>query len=330
MSIKINTLMHSKYNKNSSVWYMQIPLCWLQKILEDPQDTITQAICYGVLYYAINKVTCDNEDAAKRVVYDYYHHKDRLSEKLYKKIVRYIRAGKIIQKKEIAINGSENNHKSEIQSILLLFEEDAKFMDLCVLHEKIHQACIYYEYEPNPALYQLYAEPVIKFQKEHENLFDDEPLTMCNKDIAERFRDNHENLDLFLAYVGIKSLTDRRKWQRTTKFAVVSRLLGAKRKDVLQHVLAKNGFAKEIYNYYIDVDGIVKRHRFQKLINRLRQQKFIKSYVGLDRNIFMSFSLDMAQLSEAIIQWKLSRRYIKEEQEARDRIRNAFQNKKPK
>ncbi|MDD4033460.1 MAG: hypothetical protein PHS48_09485 [Bacteroidales bacterium] len=324
----------SKDKINSEHRYFQIPICWNQKILANPKNAINQAICFGIWYYANNiknkpgsvDEAMQPDNAARQVLYDYYNHQDRINTYLLKKLREYHESGRISEKDESRGFGFDGFSPEPQESDMLdLFNKDLDFMAACILHENLHRADHFFGYEPNPKLTQINAKPVENFQQEQEQLHGAQPLTMCKRVIMERFMDQPDDIELLLAYLGIKSLIGRKTWQRTTKLAVISRMIGAKNAEALKWVLENNPQAKAIYQHYFDNKGTIRRHRFDKLIHRLQDLGFLKSYFGKDRSIYLSFTLDMRELTDAIISLESDRNHRAKEREARERIRQRIQ-----
>jgi hypothetical protein len=234
---------------------------------------------------------------------------------------QYIKRGRIRINEDNYNSGPDFTLEEEVEDILELFTEDREFENLSYLHEQLHRADYFYGYNPDPELSRINAVQVVKFQEHQEQLHGPQPLTMCNRDIMQRFKDHAEDMELLLTYLGLKSLIGRKSWQRTTKQAVISRMVGAKNAKALRWVLDNNPECKLLYERFVDDKGTIRRHRFEQLIHRLINQGFFQSYFGYGRSIFFSFTLDMDQLTEAVMTWKSNRDHHSKEKLARYKIR---------
>ena len=300
--------------------YFHLPLCWLQKIPENPKGAITNAICYGVLYYAKRIQYRNKEDVARQVISDYFKDKDKMNRDLWIQIKKAgVQKAQPFEVKTIEDLGSKLG--DVVSSIVRILEEDLKFQKRCLLHYNLNRACEYYGYDANPALIQSHAKPVIEFQKEQEELFGKQPITKMDHDVVKRFIEEPKDIELLCAHIGIKSLMGHMSWARTTKIAILSRMLGSKHKKALDYLLANDNKAKAVYDGYVNSEGIIKRLQFQKLIHRLLDQGLLKSYFGQGRFIYLSFTLEMKELAITVKQWKSAMIHMNAEQEARKIIR---------
>lgn len=186
--------------------------------------------------------------------------------------------------------------------------------------DRIRKSCEFFSYQTNIALTKESAKDIYRFQLDQEKSFGPQPITSVKRDILHSFRNNPSNLDLFLAYVAVKSLIGYKSWQRTTKLAIISRMVGAKNKTALDSILKNNPKVLEFYSQYVNEKGVIKRYKFDKLICNLQALNFIQSYFGLDRSVFFSLSLTTDQLADTVKAWKLKKNYQAIQRTARQKI----------
>lgn len=141
---------------------------------------------------------------------------------------------------------------------------------------------------------------ILKLVSEHERRYGNEPSVMLKTDFIFDYYKKTKSFNeiiLFAAYAGIKSIIGKKDFAGTTKKMIIARMIGAKSDKVLQDFL-KNKELKKIYDQYI------KRYWFDKLIAELLKRGFVKSKMtlamGLKSRIYLSCKLDYDQLPAAI------------------------------
>jgi hypothetical protein len=82
------------------------------------------------------------------------------------------------------------------------------------------------------------------------------------------FRDAKVDLDLFRAYIGIKSMIGQRTFISTNKPAILSRMIGCKSKAAFQHFSTDKNLMPTVEKY-------LKRYHMDKLLFALAERRFI-------------------------------------------------------
>jgi hypothetical protein len=138
-------------------------------------------------------------------------------------------------------------------------------------------------------------------------------MPAISKEMLFSFRDDPQNLDLFMAFVAIKSLIGWNKYIGTYRTVIVMRMIGAKNKKALEYAL-KNKDLKAIYDKYI------KRRQFDRLIDRLLRKHFITAKIGYKRKIYISTVYDFDTLENEIGKAEDEADFKKLERDARQRL----------
>lgn len=120
-----------------------------------------------------------------------------------------------------------------------------------------------------------------------------------------KFRDNPENIEVFIATAAIRSLQYMNEYTETNKETIRWRMIGAKNKESLQEAIEHSDKSEAIYKKYSV------RHHFDNLMSKLMIDKYLASKIGYGRKIYLSTRLSMEDLSKAI-----------ENRVTRDSIRN--------
>jgi hypothetical protein len=278
---------------------------------------INELIGYGIWYYGKNK-DYGAEDIARQIMYDLYRHEDRIYKDLHSLLNKYIKAGEITLEEDY--NGFDGtNFDPDTSEIIGLFYEDKALYNLCLEHYRLHEAANGKDglrIIPNPALHTRQAREVLSFQQQQEQLHGPQPMPSISTMIAFGFRDNPKEIELFLADAAIRSIIGRYHWKRTSKQAIVSRMIGAKSNQALDYLLNNDPALKAIYLQYIG------RYQFDKLMTRLLIGKFITAKISRRGALYVSNSLDMEQLGNAIINLDNVRKFKQAEIEQRRRINN--------
>jgi hypothetical protein len=302
-----------KDSKKPEYKYLQFPICALQKVAKD-NSYIGNLLCYGIWYYGKDE-DYSTKDAARQVLFDYYRHKDRMNAALLKQIDNCMTDGRITEDEDY--NGFiAANFEPDTSELIDLFTEDPGLYSLCLDHYRLHQAAEGLGIEPHPARQGKVAGIVLAFQQEQERLHGSQPMPSVKKSIVFNFRDNPKDIELFLAYVAIRSIIGPQSWKRTSKQAIVSRMIGAKSNKALDYILSKDAALKAIYDKYMG------RYQFDKLISRLLIGKFITAKISRRHALFVSCRLSMDELGSAIIFMNDARKFKEAEIEQRKRISN--------
>jgi len=300
--------------------YIQFPLCMLQKLAIEPQKTINSIISYGFIYFA-KRQKYDLPNVARQVYYDWVH--DKVDGELFEcleELENTENLTKDLDYKGFVFDGFDSDEIGNLKSLL---EKYPKVSELAIEHYQLHTACEFFDF---PKLHKLNLENIIKqsnevedFKNLHESKFGKQPLPSISLEMLNSFYANPDNIELFLAYIAVKSLQGQKKFTATNKDAVIMRMIGAKSKEALAETL-KNKALKELYNKYIN------RYWADKLLNELFIKGFIKSKVGYKRKIYLSTSLDSIELAKEVADFLKTKNAKSQEKETRNLIEQHLYN----
>ncbi len=102
-------------------------------------------------------------------------------------------------------------------------------------------------------------------------------------------------IDLLRAFLSIKSIIGNKELVGTTKDYILTRMTGARKKDLLPQTLKKAGI-KAMYDTYS------KRYQIDKLLSELLARGFITGKLAHNRRIYVSTHYTTAELPEAVHQ----------------------------
>ena len=129
-----------------------------------------------------------------------------------------------------------------------------------------------------------------------------------------QFIDNPKDIDLFRAYIGIKSMIGRRNFISSNKPAILSRMIGCKNKAAFEFFTA-NRYNKN-KNLLPTVEKYSKRYNMDKLLLTLAERKYIMFLSKKEvRVIYLSKYMEPEELGKLI-------KETKERQNIKQRIKN--------
>jgi hypothetical protein len=102
-------------------------------------------------------------------------------------------------------------------------------------------------------------------------------------------------IDLLRAFLSIKSIIGNKELVGTTKDFILTRMTGARKKELLPQMLKKPGIKAVFENYS-------KRYQIDKLLSELLARGFITGKLAHNRRIYLSTHFTTAQLPEAVHQ----------------------------
>lgn len=129
--------------------------------------------------------------------------------------------------------------------------------------------------------------------------FKNEPLCMLTKDAIFSARDEMYSEDAkiqFCMYAGIQSILGRKTWCYTHRATILERTFGCKDKATLQSITDSR-----ILDAHKKWSA---RKRYERIYNRLENEGFISTF-GAWRLVFVSISLTLDELLEAVKTWKI-------------------------
>jgi len=304
--------------------YIQFPLCLLQETYSNPNNGLSMIISYGLVYYA-TKFKYEIREVARQLMYCYYRKQGIIQDRLLERIEEYIQSGQLtIDEDYNGFDGLEFNPENEINELLKFFESDSQFKDDTILRYQIAQSagflCI--NIGSMDGTIKRYKEG-LEIKNKFEQVYGPDCMPMIKPTQVFDFRDSGKDLELFRAYIGIKSLIGQKKFVITTRNVILMRMLGCKSNESLQAFISKNKDARDLYDKYNRSEKALRYH-FDKLFDKLLASGFLQSKIferSVSRKIFLSTTLTHDQLAKEIILYSQKGNFKKKEIEAREMIK---------
>lgn len=253
--------------------YVQFPLCLIMETYKkDVESSLRLILRYGIMHYAM-KLKYNLPDVAKQVCYYYYRNYAVLQKSIKEKINTAIENSQFIPDEDYnGFSGATFQPDDNISEILKLFESDQQFKEDSILHYRLHLCTsinhLGISIASNDSLIKSYNTALL-IKKTFEDKFGPDAMPFCKKSMLFEFIENPKDIDLFRAYIGIKSLIGQKIYVSTHKTVILSRLMGCKSNDALKDFLKSNKVAKESYDKYSV------RRQIDKLLFKLMERGFI-------------------------------------------------------
>jgi hypothetical protein len=257
--------------------YLQFPLCLIMEIYRDVERGLNLIISYGIMNYAI-KLKYDLQDVAKQVCYYYYRKEDVVQSSIINRLNLAIREELFTPDEDYnGFNGGNFQPDDNISEVLKLLELDPEFKENAILNYQFHLAAsknhLNITIGSNDDTIHRYYEG-LRIQKNFEEKFGPDAMPFCKKGMLFEFRDKQQKeIDLFRAYIGIKSMIGRRNFISSNKPAILSRMIGCKSKSAFEY------YTTDKYNKNKNLLPIVekysKRYHMDKLLLTLAERKYI-------------------------------------------------------
>lgn len=263
-----------KFNADDT--YIQFPLCLLQKTFEDPVKGFNLILEFGIINYAM-KIKFSLNEVAKQLIYCFQNKKEIIQLNLLHSLESYIRDDfSLVATFDPDHNGFENNiYEPDTTEMLILFKADHKFRDEAILCYRVKQSVGslggFNNFNIDRALKSYNEGKAI--QTNFEKMFGNDSQPMIKVSQVCKFRDNTKDIDLFRAYIGIRSMVGRNKFATTNHFAILSRMTGCKNKASFEY------FTTDKYNKNKNLLPTVEKYKTpyqrRKLLFTLVERKFI-------------------------------------------------------
>jgi len=243
-------------------------------------------------------------------------------------IDNYIESGQLtIDDDYNGFKGSEFDPMDEITELLKIFETDLQFKADAILRYQISKASDFLKIKivSLDMIIEHYNEG-LELKKKFEEVYGPDCMPMIKPKQLIEFRNPDKDLDLFRAYIGIKSLIGQQRFVVTTRNVILMRMLGCKSEKSLKAFISKNKSAKELYNTYSRSDKAIRYH-FDKLFGKLLSSGFLQSKIferSVSRKIFLSTKLTHDQLANEIIVYAQKKDFKNIELQAREKIKCAL------
>lgn len=262
-------------NKAKEYAYLQFPLCLLAETYKDPERGLNMIIGFGIMNYSM-KLPYDMNRVATQAIYDYGRNYGKLQPYLAKSLTDAVDDGVIMYEDYnpgFEANGNFNPDPDLcLNPLMNLFEEDPRLRDEAILNYRLHLGTskehLNITIRSNSSIKSQYEEAT-KIKQANEERFGPDAMPIIKKDLAYSFRDQQlHDLDLFRAYIGIRSIIGRRNFAATYKPAILSRMIGCKNKAAFEAFSQEPHLRPTIERYG-------KRYQMDHLLHTLRDRGFI-------------------------------------------------------
>lgn len=255
--------------------YIQFPLCLLLQTYQDPIRGLNLILYFGIVHYSKSCTTYELRDVARQLMYSYYRNKAMIQASLDTKVNRYITSEQIEDDEDYnGFCGATFDPEPAIEDILKLFESDPDFKADAILRHQIEQAARFLDLTIGSmnSVLNGYTD-ALSYQNKFERTYGKDAMPSVKPTQLIEFRDSGKDLDLFRAYIGIKSMIGMRSFISSNKPAILSRMIGCKSKAAFEYYTTnKNNKEKSVLP---TVEKYSKRYHMDKLLLTLAGRKYI-------------------------------------------------------
>jgi hypothetical protein len=255
--------------------YLQFPLFLLKGLFSDKQSTFCQIIKFGIYKFA-KSINYDLTNVARQVIYRNYNKELPLEITLNINRYKLEYFGTDEDYKGFTDMGTSYDPSEEISEILNLFKKDNDLKNTCINHYCVWQALDFLAINGD-------SESILNEGYKIEKIIPKgEVMAMIGKHLVFDFRDNHktefEQAQL-LAYIAINSIVGTKKFSKTNRKHIVSRMFG-----YASFAKMSEKELSEIQNKYL------MRYHFDRVIQQLELNWNICTYSNKMRGIYISMN----------------------------------------
>lgn len=272
--------------------YLLVPLPMLRLVFTEPEKAFDDMLEYG-FYKSAMTAKISFKEAASKLAYAICFPKGVNNE-----LTSYLdsEVGRFVVNGDFQLGSDYNTEGERIANIVEHYaRHDSVFYAAALEWCKLRNAMSLFEVSGGS--YQRTLDVV----KRH-GAFKNEPLCMLTKDAIFSARDEMYSEDAkiqFCMYAGIKSILGRKTWCYTHRATILERTFGCKDKATLQSITDSRILdAHKIWSA---------RKRYERIYNRLENEEFISTF-GAWRLVFVSASLTLDELLEAVKTWKIKQK----------------------
>ncbi len=289
---------------------------------------------FGIVNFA-KALTPNMEDVTKQLMYAYYRDKEMIPANLLNTMQDYIDEGSIILDEDYnGFNDNEFIPAGEMFSLAELFANDQEFKEQAILfwqltktitkkgNKRARSTILNANTVSINNLLERYYN-ALEIKSRFESQYGPDCWASVKTDMLFDFRDSGKDLDLFRAYMAIKSIIGPHRFTATTRNVILMRMMGCKSNQALNDFIKSNKAAKEYHALYSRSDKAMRYH-FDKLFESLLSLGFIKSKIferKISRKTFISVTLSYDELATEIINFHNKHKHQKDEERAIEKIR---------
>lgn len=251
---------------------------------------------YGILRFASTIVCADMSVAYKQVLYAYY--RGGLPRSLQHMIDELVENDRFLPDDDFnGFNGDTFDPETGLEEFAAAGVDDPAFADACLEFWQLRQAMDILkisskDWDQLVRSARLIQATVDKREKESGK---DVSVMISLELIFSYYKEKKTayEIDLLRGYLAIKSILGNKRITGTTKEFILTRMVGARKKDLLSSFLKDKGL-KKIYDHY------GKRYHMDKLLAELLARGFIKGKLAFQRRIYLSNHYATEELPEAV------------------------------
>ena len=282
--------------------YIQFPLCLLMETYMNANNGLNLILHFGVVNFA-KKLNYNITEVARQLMYCYYRKKELLPDGLLSRMNMYINNDELsVDECYCGFNDDLFDPLEYTTELIDLFEKDEYLKNNAILLYQVRQACsselLGVSIGNMPSILKGY-ETGNKIRKDFEVQFGTDVIVSVKIVQIFEFRESGKDLDLFRAYLGIKSLIGTKDFVGSNKPAILSRMIGCKSKEAFEHYTTKKYSKNSKLLEVVKIYG--KRYQMNNLLKRLIEKKFMM-YLSIEKRSIMYFSkyMEPEQLTNII------------------------------
>lgn len=296
--------MESKNKRDDK--YIQFPLSLLQETFQDPYGGLNTILCYGIVNYA-KTFKYDIKEVARQLIYAFHRNKKMIQSDLYDTLTEFIKDGFLyIDEDYNGFFDDSFNPEESIKDLLNIFKAYEGIEDDAIFRYQIEQAdkLLNIKCHSIDSTINNY-NTGLTIQNNFEQVYGNDCNPMVKPSQVIAFRESGKDLDLFRAYIGIRSIIGQKNFEITHKSVILCRMIGCKSNESLQEFIKRDTNAKEIYDKYS------KRYWMDWMLSELEMRGFITKISYPKWGIFVSTKIRDKELLAKTINEKKTRHQLK-------------------
>lgn len=251
--------------------YIQPPLCLMQETYNsEPDMGLNIMLCFGIVKFA-QKQNHSIDEVARQLMYAYYRKRHLIQDRLYDTMTDFIDEGSLTTDEDYnGFSGATFYPDDSINELKLLFESHSDFKEAAILRYQIAQAADFLNISLGNIDHTIKEyKKGLSLKDRFEAIYGADCCPGVKPSQIFEFRDTPKDINIFRAYIGIKSLIGHNNYVSTHKSVILSRMLGCKSNDSLKAFLKANKTANKVYEMYSG------RKRMNNLLFELMERGFV-------------------------------------------------------
>ncbi|MDP3442491.1 MAG: hypothetical protein Q8T08_06470 [Ignavibacteria bacterium] len=296
--------------------YIHFPLCLLMQTYQNAATGLNFILDFGIVNYA-NSFKYQMPEVGRQLMYVYYRETDKMQNHLKKAIDKYGASGQLtIDEDYNGFSGANFDPLEASEELLGLFESEPEFKADAILLYQIRQAesSLHLKVYSIDSTIERYKK-ALALKNEFEMKFGADVMPSVKPSQIIEFRESSKDLDLFRAFIGIKSMIGRCNFVSSNKPAILSRMIGCKSKAAFEYYTTDR--YNKVKTLLPTVEKYGKKYQMDKLLLTLAERKYIMFLSKVKVSvIYLSKYMEPEDLGKLI-------KETKESQNLKKRIRDA-------